>query len=98
MQLRGRPSHVRPSLANRPLCGSSLCSRCSTSEESHTYGEEAMRLRTARSAKSARREREGARRLLAGEVNCPSLAPTPCLYRRPGVPRVGGPSATLNLV
>ena len=53
VQLRGRP-------ASPPTtCGSSSCSRCSTSEVSHTYGEEAMRLRTARSARSEGASVEG---------------------------------------
>jgi len=51
VQLRGRPPHQ--SLSR----GSSLCSRCSTSDVSHMFREEALRLRTARSARSRRHER-----------------------------------------
>jgi hypothetical protein len=61
-----RRSHARSSsvmqLHGHPPCqslshGSSLCSRCSTSEVSHAYREEVSRLWTVRSTRSNRRER-----------------------------------------
>ena len=51
VQLRGRPP--RQSLSY----GSFLCSRCSTSEVSHTCGEEELCLWTARSVRSKRHKR-----------------------------------------
>jgi hypothetical protein len=60
VQLHGRPSCPPSARGSSLSCDSSLCSRCSTSKVSHTYGEETLRLRTARSARSTRRERGGA--------------------------------------
>jgi hypothetical protein len=87
VQLRGRPSRPPSALGSSLSCGSSLCFRCSTSKVSHTYGEEALRLRTTRSMRSSRRERGG-----GGDDGCLMayilwLRPLPLLYRcnTPGV-------------
>jgi hypothetical protein len=77
MQLRGPPSRPPSACRSSLSCSSSLCSRYSTSKVSHTYGEEAVRLWTARSMRSSRRER-GRRRRLPKGVH-PLVMPPPSL-------------------
>jgi hypothetical protein len=79
VQLRGRPSHPPSTRGSSLSCGSSLCSKMK-----HLWGiphvwEEALCLRTARSARSSRRE-HGGWRWLPNNVN-PLVVPLPLLYR-----------------
>jgi hypothetical protein len=71
MQLRGHPSCPPSARGSSLSCGSSLCSRCSTSKVSHTYGEKVLRLRTARSARSSERGRLSAAALWRDHLAVP---------------------------
>jgi hypothetical protein len=88
--LRGRPSRPPSARGSSLSCGSSLCFRCSTSKISHTYEEEALRLRTARSARSSRRERGGRRQLPYG-MSFFGRAPSLSYIGASNQPQVGGP-------
>jgi hypothetical protein len=90
VQLHGHPSHPPYARGSSLSCGLSLCSRCSTSKVSHTYEEETLRLRTARSARSSRRE-HGGLMVVSQWCESPGHAPSLSYIGTSNQLQVGGP-------